>query len=132
MDAMVKTHLMEVKNADTKSVDTDLDNPQKNYVTDRRGTTDDAEMLADNTYQQDMYETYQEEDEDEAYPEKIAAPRTITNDGPQNNGVPSKTETEEVARRSAVPDAASMKGEPNGEGQNLHAHHRRARSRRHQ
>jgi hypothetical protein len=50
MDARIKTHMKEVKNADTESVDTDLDNPQKTYVTDRRGTTDDAEMLADITY----------------------------------------------------------------------------------
>jgi hypothetical protein len=60
--------MKEVKNADTESVDTDLDNPQKTYVTDRRGTTDDAEMLADITYQQGMYETYQEEIEDKAHP----------------------------------------------------------------
>jgi hypothetical protein len=43
MDTRIKTHMKEVKNADTESVDTDLDNPQKTYVTDRRGTTDDAE-----------------------------------------------------------------------------------------
>jgi hypothetical protein len=49
MDATIKTYLKEMKNADTESVDADLDNPQKNYVTDRRGTTDNAEMLADST-----------------------------------------------------------------------------------
>ena len=42
MDATIKTHLKEMKNANTENVDTDLDNPQKTYVTDRRGTTDDA------------------------------------------------------------------------------------------
>ena len=73
---------------------------------------DDAEMLADSTYQQGMYETYHKEDEDKAHPEKTAAPRNITNDGPQNNGLPSQMRTEDVARRPAVPDAASVKGEP--------------------
>ena len=85
MDATIKTHLKEMKNANTENVDTDLDNPQKTYVTDQRGTTDDAEMLAKSTYQQGMYKTYKEEDEDKAYPEKTAAPRNITNDGPQNS-----------------------------------------------
>ena len=42
MDATIKTHLKEVKNADTESVNTNLDNPQKTHVTDRRGTMDDA------------------------------------------------------------------------------------------
>ena len=36
MDATIKTHLKEVKNADTESVDTDLDNPQKTYVTEHK------------------------------------------------------------------------------------------------
>jgi hypothetical protein len=85
MDAKIKTHLKEVKNDDTESVDTKTDNTQKTYVTDRRGTTDDAEMLADSTYQQGMYETYREEDEDEAYLKKAAMSRTTTNDDPQNN-----------------------------------------------
>jgi hypothetical protein len=98
MDVTIKTHLKEVKNADTESVDTDLDNPQKTHITDRRGTTDNAEMLADSTYQQAMYETYQEEDVDKTYPGKTAAPR--------------QTGTEDIARRPAVPDAASEKGEP--------------------
>ena len=39
--------------------------------------------------------------------------RTVTNDDPQNNGVPSQTGTKDVARRPAVPTAASEKGEPN-------------------
>ena len=60
-----------------------------------------------------MYETYHEEDVDKPYPEKTAAPRNITNNGPPNNGVPRQTGTEDVARRPAVPDAASVKGEPN-------------------
>jgi hypothetical protein len=106
MDATIKTHLKEVKNADTESVDTDLDKPQKTQVTNRRGNTDDAEMLADSTYQQ----AYQEEDVDKTYPENTAAPRNITNDGPLNNGVPRQTGTEDVARRPAVPDDASEKG----------------------
>jgi hypothetical protein len=59
-----------------------------------------------------MYETYQEEDVDKPYPEKTAAPRNITNNGPPNNGVPRQTGTEDVARRPAVPDTASEKGEP--------------------
>jgi hypothetical protein len=113
MDATIKTNLKEVKNADTKSVDTDPDDPQNNYVTDQRGTTDDAKMLADSTCQRDMYKTHQEEDEEEAYPEKPAAPRTITNEDPQDNGVPSQTGTKDAAGRPAVPDTASVKGEPN-------------------
>ena len=70
-------------------------------------------MLADSTCPRGMYKTYQEEDEDEAYPEKAAAPRTINNDDPQNNVVPNQTGTEDGARRPAVPYAASVKGEPN-------------------
>jgi hypothetical protein len=68
MDAKIKTHLKE-----------------KTYVTDRRGTTDGNEMLADSTYQQGMYETYQEEEEDKAYPKNAAVSSTTTNDDPQNN-----------------------------------------------
>ena len=49
MDTTIKTHLNEVKNADTESVDADLDDPQNNYVTGWRETTDNAEMLADST-----------------------------------------------------------------------------------
>jgi hypothetical protein len=92
-----------VKNADTESVDADLDDTQNNYVTGQRGTTDDAEMLADSTCQRDMYKTYQEEDEDKAYPEKAAMPRTITNVDPQNNSVLSQTGIEDVARRPMPP-----------------------------
>ena len=46
-------------------------------------------MLANSTCQKGMYKTYQEKDEDEAYLEKAATPRTITYVDPQNNGVPS-------------------------------------------
>ena len=97
-----------MKNADTESVDTDLDKPQKTQVTDRRGNTDDAEMLAvhDSTCQRGTYKTYQEEDEDEAYAEKTAVPRTVTNDDPQNNGVQNQKGTKDVARRPTVPTAA--------------------------
>jgi hypothetical protein len=70
MDVTIKTHLDEVKNADTKSVNNDPDKPQKSQVIDRRGDTDDAEMLADDTYQQALNETYQEEDVNKPYPEK--------------------------------------------------------------
>ena len=86
MDASTKTHLKEVKDPNRENVDTDLDNPQKTHVTDRRGTTDDAETLADSAYQQVKYETYQEGDVNKTYPEKTAAPSNITNDGPPNNG----------------------------------------------
>jgi hypothetical protein len=113
MHTTIKTHMKEVMNADTKSVDADIGDPQNNYVTGQRGTTDNAKMLADSTCQKGMYKTYQEEDDDEAYPEKSAAPRTITNDGSQNNGVPSQTGTKDIARRPAVPDVAPEKGEPN-------------------
>jgi hypothetical protein len=112
MDVTIKTHLKKVKNADTESVDTDLNKPQKTQVTDRRGNTDDVEMLADSTHQQAMYETYHKKDVDKAYPEKAATPRNITNDGQPNNGMPRQTGAEDVARRPAVPDAASEKGEP--------------------
>ena len=49
---VIKTHgEEEEKNADTKYVDTDPDKPQKSQVIDRRGNTDDAEILADDAYQ---------------------------------------------------------------------------------
>jgi hypothetical protein len=111
MNAPIKAHLKEVKNADTESVDTDLDKPQKTQVTDRRGNTEDAELLAYNTYRQAMYETYQEEDVNKTYPEKTTAPINITNDDPLHNGVPRQTGTEDVARKPAGPDAVSEKGE---------------------
>jgi hypothetical protein len=119
MDVTIKTNLKEVKNADTESVpgavantSSDLDDPQNNCVTGQRGNTDDAKMLAvhDSTCQRGMYKTYQEEDEDEAYTEKDAVPRTVTNDDPQNNGVQNQTGTKVVARRPTVPTAASEKG----------------------
>jgi hypothetical protein len=59
------------------------------------------------------YKTYQEEVEDEAYMEKVAVPGTVTNDDPQNNGVPSQTGAKDVAKRPAMPTAALEKGEPN-------------------
>jgi hypothetical protein len=55
---VIKTHREEEeKNTDTKYVDTDSDKPQMSQVIDRRGDTDDAVMLANNDYQQTMYET---------------------------------------------------------------------------
>jgi hypothetical protein len=64
-DATIKTNLKEVKN-----------------VTDRRGTKDEA----DDTYQQAMYEAYQEEDVDKTYPEtnikNISIMRVSTNKPP--------------------------------------------------
>ena len=40
-------------------------------------------------------------------------PRAVTNNDPKNNGVPSQTGAKDVAKRPAVPTAASEKGEPN-------------------
>jgi hypothetical protein len=85
-------------------------------VTGQTGNTDDAKMLTmhDSTCQRGMtYKTYQEEGEDEAYTEKAAVPRTVTNDDPQNNGVPSQTGAKDVAKRPTVPAAAAEKGESN-------------------
>jgi hypothetical protein len=59
MDAKIKTQLKETT-----------------YETDRRGTTDDAEMLADKTHQRGMYEAYKKE---------AAVSRTTTDDDLQNN-----------------------------------------------
>jgi hypothetical protein len=56
MDEKIETHLEEVKNDDTESVDTNTDN---------------AEMLADSTHQQGM---------NEAYPKKAAVSSTTTDD----------------------------------------------------
>ena len=58
-----------------------------------------------------MYEAYQEEDVNKTYPKKTAGRGNTTNDGPPNNGVPRDTGTEDVAKRAAVPKAASEKGE---------------------
>ena len=53
-----------------KHVDTDPGKLQKPTVIDRRGDTDDAEMIANDAYQQTMYETPdQEEGDDKPYPE---------------------------------------------------------------
>jgi hypothetical protein len=112
MDA-IKSHLEEVKNAETKSVDTDPDKPQKSQVIDRRGNTDDAEMLADDTYQQAMNETYQEVDVNKPFPEKTKIPRLITIDSPLNNCMQRQTGFGDVAKKPAAPNAASEKGEPN-------------------
>ena len=71
MDVIKTPGEEEEKNADTKYVDTDPDKPQKSQVIDWRGDTDDAVMLANNAYQQTMYETSEhEEDADKPYPEK--------------------------------------------------------------
>ena len=75
-------------------------------MTGQTGTTDDTKMLAvhETTCQKGMmYKTYREEVEDKAYPEKVAVPGAVTNDDPQNNGVPSRTGTKDVAKRPAVP-----------------------------
>jgi hypothetical protein len=72
-------------------------------VTGQTGTTDDAKMLAVRD------STYQEEVEDEAYAEKVVVPGTVTNDDPPNNGVPSQTGAKDVAKRPAMPTAASEK-----------------------
>jgi hypothetical protein len=61
IDEKYETHLEEVKNDDTESVDTNMDN---------------AEMLADSTHQQGM---------NEAYPKKAAVSRTTTDVDPQND-----------------------------------------------
>ena len=56
-----------------KYVDTDPGKPQKPQVIDRRRDTDDAEMLANDAYQQTMYETSDQEESDNkpyAAPEK--------------------------------------------------------------
>jgi hypothetical protein len=76
-----KTHREEEeeKSADTKYVDTDPDKSQMPQVIDRRGDMDNAEMLANDDYQQTMYETAnQEEDDNKSYPEKPAAPYTAS------------------------------------------------------
>jgi hypothetical protein len=57
MDAKIKTHLKETTDE-----------------TDRRGTTDDAEMLADRTHQRGMYEAYKKE---------AAVSSTTNDDDPQ-------------------------------------------------
>jgi hypothetical protein len=58
-----------------KYADTDTGKPQKPRVIDRRGDTDDAEMIAHDAHQQTMYETSdQEEGNNKPYPEITAAP----------------------------------------------------------
>jgi hypothetical protein len=53
-----------------KYVNTDPGKPQKPQVIDRRGDTDNAKTLANDAYQQTMYETSnQEEGDDKLYPE---------------------------------------------------------------
>jgi hypothetical protein len=113
MDA-IKSHLEEVKNAETKSINTDPDRPQKSQVIHLRENTDDAEMPGDDTYQQTMYETSnQEEDVDKPYPEKTAALRNITIDSPLNSCVQRQTGFGDVAKKPVATNAASDKGEPN-------------------
>jgi hypothetical protein len=103
-DAMIKTYQEVVKDeADRENVDvpgavantsSGLDDPQNNCVTGQTGTTDDTKMLAmhESTCQKGMtYKTYHEEVEDGAYTEKVAVPGAVTNDDPQNNGVPGQT-----------------------------------------
>jgi hypothetical protein len=64
----------EEKDADMKYVDTDPGKPQRPRVIDRRGDTDDAEMIANDAHQQTMYETSdQEEGDNKPYPEITAA-----------------------------------------------------------
>jgi hypothetical protein len=63
------------------------------HIIDVPETPDDAGMHADNTCQQAMYETYQEETIDKTCIEKTAVPRNITNNGPPYNDVLSQTGT---------------------------------------
>jgi hypothetical protein len=80
------------------------------HIIDVPETPDNSGMHADNTCQQAMYETHQEEAIDRSCLEKTAVPRNITNGGPPNDDVLSRTGTVDAARGTAEPDAASEEG----------------------